>query len=172
MSTETSKAERTILGHSTARAGMYLTFRLAGEEFGLEILKVREIVGFMRITAIPKMPAYMKGMLNLRGHVIPVVDLRVRFGLPEAERTDETCIIVVDVGHDVGLVVDAVSEVLDIPADEIEPPPALQACGDTGFLMGMAKVEDQVKILLNIDKVLTSSDVAQMVSAAEDGESE
>jgi purine-binding chemotaxis protein CheW len=153
--------------HGNDQSGMYLTFKLANEEYGVEILKVREIIGFMRVTGIPQMPAYMKGVINLRGKVIPVVDLRLKFGLPEAEHTDQTCIIVVDVGAEIGVVVDTVSEVLDIAVDDIDPPPALAGGTDTGFILGMGKVGEAVKILLNINKVLSSAEIARLTKVAD-----
>ncbi len=97
----------------------YLTFKLSHEEYGVEILKVRELIGIMDITAVPRMPVYMKGVINLRGKVIPVVDLRLKFGLDEIEHTEQTCIIVVDVGKEIGIIVDAVSEVLDITEENV-----------------------------------------------------
>ena len=149
------------------KGGKYLTFKLANEEYGVEILRVREINGLMDITAVPRMPGYMKGVINLRGKVIPVVDLRLKFGLEEAEHTDQTCIIVVDVGKEVGIIVDTVSEVLDIPGDNIEPPPEMGGSVDTGFILGMGKVGDAVKILLAIEKVLTTNDVCVMTTTAQ-----
>ena len=146
--------------------GKYLTFKLADEEYGVEILKVREIIGLMGITAVPRMPAYMKGVINLRGKVIPVIDLRLKFGLCEIEHTEETCIIVVDVGREVGIIVDTVSEVMDVVSSAIEPPPAMGNDVDTSFILGMGKVEDAVKILLDIDKVLTGKELAAVTTAA------
>jgi len=146
--------DRTGSRQATAAGGKYLTFRLAEEEYGLEILKVREIIGIMDITAVPQMPAHVKGVINLRGKVIPVVDLRLKFGMEPAEYTDATCIIVVDVGNLIGIIVDTVQEVLDIEADQIDPPPPLGASVDTTFILGMGKVKDEVKILLDIDRVL------------------
>ena len=148
----------------------YLTFKLANEEYGVEILKVRELIGLMDITAVPRMPVYMKGVINLRGKVIPVVDLRLKFGLDEIAHTEQTCIIVVDVGQEIGIIIDAVSEVLDIAGDNIEPAPAMGASVDTSFILGMGKVGDAVKILLDIDKVLTTDELvnaAQVVEAYE-----
>ena len=135
--------------------GKYLTFKLAGEEYGLEILKVREIIKIMEITAVPQMPQFVKGVVNLRGKVIPVVDLRLRFGLEEAEYNDKTCIIVVNVGSEMGVIVDTVQEVLDISEQQIEPPPAVGKDVNTEFILGMGKVGDRVKILLDIDRALT-----------------
>jgi purine-binding chemotaxis protein CheW len=152
----------------TGQASKYLTFKLGGEEYGVEILKVREINGLMDITAVPQMPTYMKGVINLRGKIIPVVDLRLKFGLPEAERTDQTCIIVVDVGRDVGIIVDTVSEVLDITDDQVEPPPAMSAAVNTSFILGMGKVDESVKILLDIDHVVSAEEIAQATTNVTD----
>jgi purine-binding chemotaxis protein CheW len=145
---------------TTAQGGKYLTFSLASEEYGLEILKVREIIGIMDITSMPQMPGYVKGVINLRGKVIPVIDLRLKFGLEPAEYTEQTCIVVVDVGSLVGVIVDTVQEVLDIDGSQIDPPPPLGANVDTSFVMGMGKVKDDVKILLDIDRVLGSDELA------------
>ncbi len=143
------------------KAGKYLTFALAEEEYGLEILKVREIIQMMDITAVPRTPSQVKGVINLRGKVIPVVDLRLKFGLEEAERTDETCIIVVNVGEiEVGIIVDRVSEVLNIQGDDIEDAPSFGANVDTSFILGMGKTNDRVTILLDIGKVLSATDIA------------
>ena len=116
---------------TAAMGGKYLTFSLANEEYGLEILKIREIIGIMDITAVPQMPVYIKGVVNLRGKVIPVIDLRLKFGLEPAEYTEETCIIVVDIGTLTGVIVDTVQEVLDIDGSQIDPPPPLGASVDT-----------------------------------------
>ncbi len=149
-----------------AEAGKYLTFSLASEEYGLEILKVREIIGIMDITSMPQMPMYVKGVINLRGKVIPVIDLRLKFGLEPAEYTEQTCIVVVDVGSLVGVIVDTVQEVLDIDENQIDPPPPLGASVDTSFVLGMGKVKDDVKILLDIDKVLGSEEMAAVLEEA------
>lgn len=146
--------------------GKYLTFKLADEEYGVEILKVREINGLLGITAVPQMPGYMKGVINLRGTVIPVIDLRLKFGLAEAEYTEQTCIIVVDVGQEIGIIVDTVSEVLDVPAADIEPPPTMGAAVDTSFILGMGKVGDAVKILLDVEKVLSGEELSEIQDAA------
>ena len=139
------------------RAGKYLTFVLAGEEYGLEILRVREIIGLMDITSVPRTPPFVKGVINLRGKVIPVIDLRLKFNLEEGTRTEETCIIVVDVGAvEMGIVVDKVSEVLDIAAEEIEDTPSFGVNVTTDFILGMGKTSDKVTILLDIVKVLGS----------------
>ena len=156
-----------VSGHSTTnsgRAGKYLTFALGKEEFGLQILKVREIIGLMDITAVPRTPGYVKGVINLRGQVIAVVDLRAKFGMPAVEKTDQTCIIVVEIAHEgkklnTGIIVDRVSEVLNIPSDKIEDPPSLGVSDDSDFVLGMGKIGESVMILLDIDNVLTAQDV-------------
>ena len=146
-----------------AAEGKYLTFVLADEEYGLEILKVREIIGIQDITTVPQTPEFMKGVINLRGKVIPVLDLRIKFGMEEAEYTEATCIIVVDVRNLLmGIVVDTVSEVLDITADEIEPAPQFGADVQTDFIRGMGKIRDEVKILLDIETVLSPEELGVM----------
>ncbi len=144
--------------NSAARAlgGQYLTFLLADEEYGVEVLKVREIIGMLDITAVPQTPAFVMGVINLRGKVIPVIDLRRKFGLPDATYNQETCIIVVDVGTLMGIIVDTVREVHDISDANIVAPPKMGATVDTAFILGMGKVRDEVKLLLNIDVVLTN----------------
>jgi len=154
--------ERKDMDNALGRAGKYLTFKLAEEEYGLEILKVREIIGLMDITAVPRTPGFIRGVINLRGKVIPVVDLRTKFGMETHQDTDETCIIVVDVASSenadmMGILVDTVSEVLDIAVNEIEDTPTFGASVDMDFILGIGKVNGQVKILLDIDKVLTGS---------------
>ena len=143
----------------SSKEGKYLTFSLAGEEYGIGILKVREIIGMMPVTPVPRTPDFVKGVINLRGKVIPVIDLRLRFGLDAAAYTERTCIIVVEILGDtgavpMGIVVDAVSEVLNIRATDIENTPAFGVKLNTDFILGMAKTDGGVKILLDIDKVL------------------
>jgi len=152
-------------------AGKYLTFKLDAEEYGLEILKVQEIIKMLDVTRVPRTPGFVSGVINLRGKIIPVIDLRLKFGMESLQRTEKTCIIVVQVAHTgdpltMGVVVDEVSEVLDIAAEEIEPTPPLGAKVDTTFILGMAKAKGGVKILLDIDKAL-SPDEVQVVSALE-----
>ena len=147
------------------KAGKYLTFALASEEYGLEILKVKEIIGHMPITAVPQMPFHVKGVINLRGQVIPVIDLRAKFGMETADITDETCIIVVETsnqGHtfNTGIVVDCVQEVLDINGQDIEEAPQFGSTVETDFILGMGKIGDSVKILLDVDKVLGGDDLS------------
>ena len=146
------------------RAGKYLAFHLDREEFAIQVLKVREIIGVQDITAVPKTPPYLKGVFNLRGKVIPVVDLRMKFGLQEIEYTQRTCIIVVNVEGEtgqmlMGIVVDGVSEVLNLTGADIEDTPDFGSGVATPFLLGLAKIKDKVKILLDIDKVLTSHEI-------------
>lgn len=143
--------------------GKFLTFLLQDEEYGLEILKVREIMGLMEITTVPQTPDYVRGVINLRGQVIPVVDLRLKFGMDEGEDDKRTCIIVVDVGGVMmGIVVDTVSEVMDINSSEIEATPSFGTELNTDYILGMGKVAGKVKILLDIDKVLTSEELVMM----------
>jgi purine-binding chemotaxis protein CheW len=146
------------------RGGKYLVFELGREEFGIRVLKVREIMGIQDITAVPQTPGHVKGVINLRGKVIPVVDLRLKFGLPEQEYTQRTCIIVVQVKGEagpmlMGIVVDGVAEVLNLAATDIEDTPDFGDGTATPYLLGMAKVKGKVKILLEIDRVLTSQDL-------------
>ncbi len=150
-----------VAGGTDQRAGQYLTFVLAGEIYGLGILQVREIIGMTDITAVPRTPTFVKGVINLRGRVVPVIDARLKFGMPEAEPTDRTCIIVVDVGEtDVGFIVDEVSEVLDIPAGQIEDAPSFGADVDTQFILGMGKTGEKVTVLLDISRVLSQLDTS------------
>jgi len=159
---------------AAARGGKYLTFALGKEEYGLEILKVREIIGWLDITALPRTPAYIKGVVNLRGQVIVVVDLRTKFDMDTTAKTDQTCIIVVEIRHDgrklsTGIIVDHVSEVLEIPGEKIEEPPTFGASVATDFILGMGKVGEAVKILLDIDKVLDGDAVAQIAKETATG---
>ncbi|NLT76202.1 MAG: purine-binding chemotaxis protein CheW [Planctomycetes bacterium] len=142
-----------------SKEGKYLTFSLGAEEYGLEILKVREIIGYIEVTAVPQTPHHVKGVINLRGQVIPVIDLRAKFGMETAEVTEQSCIIVVEIAQEgrkcsMGIVVDRVQEVLDIAGGSIEDAPRFGASVNTDFILGMGKVGDAVKILLDIDKVL------------------
>jgi purine-binding chemotaxis protein CheW len=146
------------------RAGKYLTFQLGREEFGVHVLKVREIMGLQEITAVPQTPAAIKGVINLRGKVVPVVDLRLKFGLEATAYTQRTCIVVTQVESgagpmQVGIVVDGVSDVLTIGAGEIEDAPDLGEHVDGQYLLGMAKVKGKLKILLDIDRVLSTHEL-------------
>jgi len=144
----------------TDKEGKYLTFCLAGEEYGISILKVKEIIGMMPFTVVPQTPKYIKGVINLRGKVIPVVDLRLKFSIEAAEYTERTCIIVVEItatGRTIlmGIVVDSVSEVLNIKAADIEATPSFGTKLNTEYILGMAKAGGSIKILLDIDKILS-----------------
>ena len=146
------------------RAGKYLIFQLANEEFGVRVLKVREIMGLQDITAVPQTPAHIKGVLNLRGKVVPVIDLRLKFGLAAAEYTQRTCIIVTQIQGEsssvlMGVVVDGVSEVLNLTGAEIEDTPDFGEEIAGKYLLGMAKVKGKVKILLDIDRVLSNQEM-------------
>ena len=152
------------------REGKYLTFTLAGEEYGIGILKVKEIIGMMTITMVPQTPSFVKGVINLRGKVIPVVDLRLKFGMPAMDYTERTCIIVVEIGKHsdrllIGIVVDSVSEVLNIKAGDIEDTPNFGSRLQTDYILGMAKTGGGIKILLDIDRVL-AGDLDAMNMAA------
>ena len=156
---KTKESSRNLL----EKEGKYLTFALGPEEYGLEILKVREIIGYMDITAVPQTPHDVKGVINLRGQVIPVIDLRAKFGMETTDVTDQTCIIVVETSQgnrkfSTGIVVDRVQEVLDIAGENIEEAPQFGSSVDTDFILGMGKIGDSVKILLDIDKVLAGTD--------------
>ena len=147
-----------------ANAGKYLSFALANEEYGLEILKVREIIGYINVTALPQTPHYVKGVINLRGQVIPVVDLRAKFDMATTDVTEQTCIIVVEIARaarkfSTGIIVDHVQEVLDITDDQIEDAPQFGDSVNTDFILGMARIDSGVKILLDIDTVLGSADL-------------
>ncbi len=141
-------------------AGKFLTFALGNEEYGIEIIKAREIIGLMEITTVPQTPDYMKGVINLRGKVIPIIDLRLKFAMPEVEHTRETCIIVVEVGSaQVGIIVDGVSEVTDIKGEDIEDAPNFKQEIDTNFIMGLGKTKQKIIILLDIEGVLTTEEL-------------
>jgi purine-binding chemotaxis protein CheW len=149
----------------------YLTFSLGAEEYGIGILKIKEIIGMMPITPVPRTPAFVKGVINLRGKVIPVMNLRLKFRMEEIPYTERTCIIVVETRWVrgallIGIVVDSVSEVLNIKNGEIEETPVLGADLDTDFILGIAKINGGVKILLDIDRVLSTNETAITDKAA------
>lgn len=152
-------------------AGKYLTFVAGDEEYGIGILKVQEIIGIMKVTRIPRVSNFIRGVINLRGKVIPIVDLRLRFDLAMQEDSERTCIVVVQIlrGDEqvtMGIVVDEVREVMDIAADAIEPPPRFGNGVSTAFLLGMAKVSDKVIELLDIDRVLNEDELAELENAS------
>lgn len=152
-------------GHSgTEREGKYLTFSLREEQYGIGILKVKEIIGMMRITPVPQTPGYVKGVINLRGKVIPVIDLRLKFGMEAINYGDRTCIVVVEIDDSggklhIGIVVDSVSEVLNIKGSEIEDTPAFGTSLNTEYILGMAKTGGGVNILLDVDRALKEAEV-------------
>ena len=150
----------------------YLTFTLGGEMFAVGILNVKEIIEYGNLTEIPMMPTFIRGVINLRGSVVPVIDLAARFGGNSSELGRRTCIVIVEVAdgelqHDIGIMVDAVSEVLDIPGSEIEPPPTFGAKIRADFIFGMGKVAGKFVIILNINKVLSVEEIAAITSMAD-----
>ncbi len=164
LSSESDGADRTL---------QLVSFRLAEEEYGIEISRVREIILVGEITEVPQTPAYVKGLINLRSTVIPIVDLKLRFGLPETVQTDDTRIVVVDVGgKTIGVIVDAVNEVLRVSRDQIAPPPqAVQGTTGDDYLTGLAKVNDRLLILLDIEKIMFDQEQEAGVLATESSES-
>jgi purine-binding chemotaxis protein CheW len=169
MTEQTKRIDQEIQAE-TSRDGKYLTFSLGQEEYGVGILRVREIIGLIKVTEIPKMPDYVKGVINLRGKVSPIIDLRLKFSMESAKDTDRTCIILVETDKNnttvlMGMVVDSVSEVMQLGAEEIENPPDVGGV-DTDYIMGIAKKEDKVILLLDIDKVMNSGELAILESAA------
>jgi len=156
----------------TLKGGKFLTFLMANEKYGLEILKVREIIGMMDVTSVPTTPAFVRGVINLRGKVIPVIDLRLKFGMEAKEDTPRTCIIVVHLARNgqetaMGIIVDEVSDVLDINQDQIEPPPSFGPNVQTDFILGMGKVDQKVVTMLDIDRVLNEQEITLVESSAE-----
>jgi len=152
------------------KGSKYLTFKLADEEYGIGILKVKEIIGLMPITLVPQTPEFVKGVINLRGKVIPVLDLRLKFGMGLIDYTERTCIIVVEIRQEsgsvmMGIVVDAVSEVIHIKSEDIEETPTFGTRLNTDYILGMAKMNGGVKILLDIDKVLSSKELSLLDKA-------
>jgi purine-binding chemotaxis protein CheW len=156
-----------LVAHVAERAGKYLVFGLGREEFGIRVMNVREIMGVQDITPVPHTPPYLRGVINLRGKVIPVVDLRVKFGLPPVEHTHLTCIIVVQVLREgspiqMGVLVDGVAEVLTLTPADIEDTPDFGQGVVTTYLLGMAKVKNRVKILLEINEVLATPELQHL----------
>ncbi len=152
---------------TNTKEGKYLTFTLAEEEYGIGILKVKEIIGMITITSVPQTPEHVKGVINLRGKVIPVIDLRLKFGLPAMDYTERTCIIVIEITKDnghilLGILVDSVSEVLNIKGGDIEDTPNFGTRLNTDYILGMAKAGGKIKILLDIDKVMNADDMAAL----------
>lgn len=163
---EAKKSAAAIAGDADEQ-DQYLTFLLGGEMFAIGILHIKEIIEYGQLTTVPMMPSFIRGVINLRGAVVPVVDLSVRFGRHATELTRKTCIVIIeaqtgDGKQDVGVVVDAVSEVLEIPAGEIEPAPSFGAKIRAEFIAGMGKVDGKFVILLNVDKVLSVEEMAML----------
>ncbi|MCD4715561.1 MAG: chemotaxis protein CheW [Desulfobacterales bacterium] len=170
---ELAKEMDQAIGAMVDKEGKYLTFSMADEEYGIGILEIKEIIGMMPITPVPQTPGFVKGVVNLRGKVIPVIDLRLRFGMPSVDYTERTCIIVVEMEEQettvlIGIVVDAVSEVLNIKAGDIEQTPTFGTKLNIDYILGMAKMEGGVKILLDISRVLTQDELVS-VSKMEKG---
>nr|WP_320116359.1 chemotaxis protein CheW [uncultured Desulfuromonas sp.] len=151
------------VGSEDTQEGKYLTFHMGDEDYGIEIRYVTEIIGIQRITEVPDMPSFIKGVINLRGKVIPVMDVRARFNLPPRDYDERTCIVVVQLNTtSVGLVVDKVNEVADIPPENIEPPPRSTSGGSSEYIQGMGKMGERVKILLNVGKLLYDNELEQI----------
>lgn len=151
-----------------------LTFSLGSEGYGISILKVKEIIGMMDITPVPKTPEFIKGVINLRGKIIPVMDLRTKFGMPEQEYNERTCIIVAEVDLKgvqklLGVVVDMVSEVVTISDDQIEPPPEYGSSIEHNSILGIGKIKDRVVIILDIDEVFVCEEIAKMFETVKEG---
>ena len=169
-------AKRTAIALQAQQAAadsppQYLTFLLGGEMFAVGILNVKEIIEYGHLTEIPMMPAFIRGVINLRGAVVPVIDLAARFGKTQSLIGKRSCIVIVEVRenelrHDIGLLVDAVSEVIEIPASDIEPPPSFGARIRADFIHGMGKVAGKFVILLNIVKVLSVDEIAMLAQVA------
>ena len=167
MSAEGDKRDQKAGVTMSELEGKYLTFALGKEEYGIGILKVREIIGVLEITSVPNTPEYIKGVINLRGRVIPVLELRIKFDMEHQEYTERTCIIVVELAGEsgpiqVGMLVDSVSEVLNISAEEIEPPPAFGTSTDLEYILGMGKDNGKLNILLNFDHVIGEGALKQL----------
>ena len=165
---KTAKGQQ-ALDKEDFQAGKFLTFRLDDTEFGIEILKVVEILKMMEITTVPMWPSFAKGTINLRGKVIPVVDLRMKFGLSQTEVTEHTCTIVLELGGtQIGVIVEAVNEVREIAEDQIEESPSIGGTVNSDFILGMGKTESKTIILLSLEKILLSADVAHLFDGAMD----
>ncbi len=167
------KTMNQVINTTVTKTDKYLTFSLEKEEYGIGILKVKEIIGMMPITSIPRTPDFVKGVINLRGKVIPVIDLRLKFTMESIPYSERTCIIVVEIDSDaatvnIGIVVDTVSEVLNIRENDIEETPAFGTSLDMDYILGMAKMEGGVKLLLDIDKVLSASEVSILKKSSPD----
>ncbi|MEA3545815.1 MAG: chemotaxis protein CheW [Thermodesulfobacteriota bacterium] len=161
----------TLTGYDTedTQKDKYLTFHLAGEDYGIEIQYVIEIIGILNVTDVPDMPAFIRGVINLRGKVVPIMDVRARFNMEDREYDDRTCIIVINIdGTEVGLVVDEVSEVMDIPETNVEPAPRTSKNTEDSYIQGMGKVGTNVKILLDVHKLLFSGEMQELIENVEE----
>jgi purine-binding chemotaxis protein CheW len=166
--------DKTALAAQVAEVQQFLTFALGSEMFAVGTLSVKEIIEYGQLTEVPMMPDFIRGVINLRGSVVPVIDLGARFGRGETRITRRTCIVIIEVPtgeekQDIGVVVDAVSEVLEIPSSEIEPPPAFGAKIRTDFIQGMGKVDGKFVILLDVGKVLSVEEISTLASVAGQG---
>lgn len=166
------------VAEASGRARKLLSFCLGAEEYGLDILAVREIIGLIHITPLPRTPVYVKGVINLRGKIIPVMELRTRFGLQTVDYTEETCIIVVDIPADaehearqMGVIVDSVREVLDIPMESIEPAPQFSCQVSMDYITGIGKAKDKVVVMLDTTKVMSPTERMELSAALGDGSS-
>jgi purine-binding chemotaxis protein CheW len=167
----TSASSNLPLSNGRHRGGKFLTFFLADEEYAIEILKVQEIIGMMAITRVPRTPGFVRGVINLRGKVITIVDLRLKFDMEEKAQTAETCIIVVQTaGIEIGILVDKVSEVSAIAANEIEDAPSFGTAVNTEYLLGIGKAGSKVKLLLDIDRVLSTQEILNLSSVSNQAE--
>lgn len=172
----TRPANGAVVARVSEAPSQYLTFSLAGEMFAVGILNVKEIIEYGHLTEIPMMPPFIRGVINLRGSVVPVIDLSARFGSQPTQVSRRTCIVIVEIEdsemrQDIGIMVDAVSEVLDIPASDIEPPPSFGAKIRADFILGMGKVSGKFVILLNINKVLSIEEIASISSNLQESRS-
>jgi purine-binding chemotaxis protein CheW len=163
-----------VVAASTAEIAQYLTFLLSGEMYAVGILNVKEIIEYGQLTEIPMMPAFIRGVINLRGSVVPVIDLAARFGGHQTENSRRTCIVIIELTtaeerHDIGIVVDAVSEVLEVSSADIEPPPSFGAKIRADFIAGMGKIAGKFVIILDIQKVLSVEEIASLATVAERG---
>ncbi|HNY13033.1 MAG TPA: chemotaxis protein CheW [Candidatus Wallbacteria bacterium] len=160
--------KKVMENESACPGGKFLTFFLGNEEYGIEILKVQEIIGLLEITPVPRMPKFVKGVINLRGHIISLIDLRLKFDMPAVDYGEMTCTIVVMAGNVImGLIVDRVSEVIDISSNDIEPTPAFGTLVDTRYLLGIGKHAGKVKLLLNIECVLSDDEMQKVMEINE-----
>ncbi|MCK9387387.1 MAG: chemotaxis protein CheW [Sulfuritalea sp.] len=171
---ERAAGRNAVIAASAAEIAQYLTFQLSGEMYAVGILNVKEIIEYGSLTEIPMMPAFIRGVINLRGSVVPVIDLAARFGGHQTETSRRTCIVIIelttaDERHDIGIVVDAVSEVLEVSSADIEPPPAFGAKIRADFIEGMGKIAGKFVIILDIQKVLSVEEIATLATVAEHG---